>query len=135
MFSLKQYSKWKSLWEKLSVIEWKKFRQNFWMTIMSKFFILLSTNNEIIIITRSLHILYCKMLKIDVLLMRDRVWVVCVERIRMRIDIDNQVVFDFLACASLDRESFDFVSRQNSYHTKYDQISRHLLREASSQFA
>jgi hypothetical protein len=81
------------------------------MTIMSKFFILLSTSSEIMMITRSLRTLYCKMLKVDVLLMRDRVYVDCDKRISMRVDVDNRAVFDFLSCKSLDRESFDSVFR------------------------
>jgi hypothetical protein len=83
---------------------------------MSKSFILLSTSSEIMMITRSLRTLYCKMLKVDVLLMRDRVCVDCDKRILMRIDVDDRAIFDFLSCKNLDRKSFDFVSRQDSYH-------------------
>jgi hypothetical protein len=67
-------------------------------------------------ITRSLRTLYCKMLKVDVLLMRSRVCVDCDRRISMRVDVDDRAVFDSLSCKSLDRESFDSVSRQDSYH-------------------
>jgi hypothetical protein len=81
------------------------------MTIMSKSFILLSTSSEIMMITRLLRTLYCKMLKVDVLLMRNRVCVDCDKRISMRIDIDDRAVFDSLSCKSLDRESFDSISR------------------------
>jgi hypothetical protein len=59
------------------------------MTIMSKSFTLLSINNEIIMITRLLHTLYYTMLKIDVLFMRDRVYVDCDKRISIRINIDD----------------------------------------------
>jgi hypothetical protein len=83
---------------------------------MSKSFILLSTSSEIMMITRSLRTLYCKMLKVDVLFMKDRVCVDCDKKISMKIDVDDRAVFDFLSCKSLDRESFDFVSRQDSYH-------------------
>jgi hypothetical protein len=81
------------------------------MTIMSKSFILLSTSSEIMMITRSLRTLYCKMLKVDVLFMRNRVCVDCDRRISMRIDVDDRAVFDSLSCKNLDRESFNSVSR------------------------
>jgi hypothetical protein len=67
-------------------------------------------------ITRSLRMLYCKMLKIDILLMRDRVWIACAKRIQMKIDIYDRAVFDLLSCENFCRWSFDSVSRQNSYH-------------------
>jgi hypothetical protein len=67
-------------------------------------------------ITRSLRILYCKMLKVDVLFMKDRVCVDYDKKISMRINVDDRAVFDFFLCKSLNRESFDFVSRQDSYH-------------------
>jgi hypothetical protein len=50
------------------------------------------------------------------LLMRDRVCVDCDRRISMKIDVDDRAVFDFLSYKSFDCESFDFVSRQDSYH-------------------
>jgi hypothetical protein len=86
------------------------------MTIMSKSFILLSTSSKIMMIMRSLRTLYCKMLKIDVLFMRDRVCVDCDKKISIKVDVDDRAIFDFLSCKSLDRESFDSVSRQDSYH-------------------
>jgi hypothetical protein len=80
------------------------------MTIMSKSFILLSISSEIMMITRSLRTLYYKMLKVDVLLMRNRVCVDCDKKISMRIDVDDRAVFDSVSYKSLDRESFDSVS-------------------------
>jgi hypothetical protein len=60
------------------------------MTIMSKFFILLSISNEIMMITLSLRTLYCKMLKIDVLFMRSHVCVNYDKRISM---IEQSLIF------------------------------------------
>jgi hypothetical protein len=82
---------------------------------MSKFLILLSTSIEIMMITRSLRTLYCRMLKVDVSLMRDRV-VACAVRSDERININERVVFDLLACECLARESFNFVFKKNSYY-------------------
>jgi hypothetical protein len=67
-------------------------------------------------ITWSLRTLYCKILKIDVLLMRNRVWVACAKRVQMKIDIYDRAVFDSFLCESLYCRSFDSISRQNSYH-------------------
>jgi hypothetical protein len=67
-------------------------------------------------ITRSLRTLYCKMLKVDVLFMRNRVCVNYDKKISMKVDVDDRTVFNFLSYKILDRESFDFVSRQDSYH-------------------
>jgi hypothetical protein len=69
---------------------------------MSKSLILLSTSIEIMMITRSLRTLYCRMLKVDVLLMRDRV-VACAVRSDEIINISERIVFDSLACERLAR--------------------------------
>jgi hypothetical protein len=83
---------------------------------MSKSFILLLTSNEIMMITRSLRTLYYKMLKVDVLLMKNRICVDCNKRISIKINVDDRAIFDSFSCKNLDRESFDFISRQDSYH-------------------
>jgi hypothetical protein len=67
-------------------------------------------------ITRSLRTLYYKMLKIDVLLMRNRVWVACAKKVQMKIDIYDRAVFDSFSCENFYRRFFDSVSRQSSYH-------------------
>jgi hypothetical protein len=82
---------------------------------MSKFLILLSISIEIMMITRSLRTLYCRMLRVDVSLIKDRV-VECAVRSDEKINISERVVFDSLACECLVRESFNSVSRKNSYH-------------------
>jgi hypothetical protein len=82
---------------------------------MSKFLILLLTSIEIMMITRSLRTLYYRMLKIDVLLMKDRV-IVCTVKSNERININKRVVFDFLACECFAYEFFNFVFKKSSYH-------------------